>query len=906
MGTLPTIVSKEDVRVGGIDVYSNPDQAGAQIGRAVQGFGSAVSSLSGTVKALQDKDKERKSRFEVASAIANTDMGKVANEVQATAPADGKGMADETFKQQKDLIDKNANEMQFSSDEARMDYRTTMYQRLPGWRDRATATEYTQNDAYEKNAADQGLNTLTNRVRSDPTQYDATVKDAEALIDAGKYSEGTKIVMKQQLRSDIATARFESMIGAADDDDDFVRLEAELKDERWQKEMTPEQYDRTIGAIKTSRSAFLSGQDTQARSILTGMEERSKAREIIPDEEIQEMNGLMNKAKSPSVTTRFVKVLNEQQILRQYKDASPAQIDQAVKSQKKNEPQLRGAVGQWASDASAVTGGEIPASYLISKLGIEYSAKDIKEGKYNEPNKAGDSSAQGLFQFIKGTWIDMMQRYGSRFGYDPGKMGEKQMLALRGDPGLSAKMAALYALENKRAMQKAGIQPNDTDLYLAHFLGSGGAISFLKARNADPVGTARPYGDFTQDQINANKGVFIGKKGVRLSYTQVYNNLARKMAPGTQQAKFDNVQYLETMRDSKQTAVNKDPILQFQTDGKMGQYDLNSPSTFGTRGQDALAAANYYNIPTDEMKPFTEQEAAVLKKGLMEGNSDQQLQLMAYIANMDRNAPGMAKAAYAQLGEKDSVLGYSASLMYDKNESATAAQIVRGQKAIKEDKTLAGAFGGDGDASSAFYETMGGSLQGMTPAMRDAIFQSAKAHYAETYATRGNLEFDAEQFKLSAQAVLGGSQGEPVAEVNSVPTVMPQGISADTFETALDGMTDADLAMMSVDQVPPKDLYGEVVPARDIADEGQFIWVGRNMYKVRMSDGAFLTTGETDPDAPYMMKAFVFVAHPHLMKKLAGKETPEMSPEAQENLSMQDQTGLGGGQETVLPGEYAQ
>jgi len=242
----------------------------------------------------------------------------------------------------------------------------------------------------------------------------------------------------------------------------------------------------------------------------------------------------------------------------------------------------------------------------------------------------------------------------------------------------------------------------------------------------------------------------------------------------------------------------------------------------------------------------------------------------------------MAKAAMAQIGEKDSVLGYAASLMYDKNEAAVAAQIVRGQKIIKEDKTIAGAFGTEGDALNSFYTTVGSSLAGMSPAMRDSIFNAAKAHYAETYAQRqGQVAFDAEQFQTSVKAVLGASKGEPVGEVNGAYTVLPDGITAEVFDTALSNMTDADLAAMSLDQVPPKDIYGALVSVKDISDEGQFVWVGKDMYKIRGSDGLFYTTGERDPNAQYNVKPFVFVAKPYMLKQLAVEEQPQMSPDAE-------------------------
>ncbi|MEB3029837.1 hypothetical protein VJI72_08605, partial [Parvimonas micra] len=56
----------------------------------------------------------------------------------------------------------------------------------------------------------------------------------------------------------------------------------------------------------------------------------------------------------------------------------------------------------------------------------------------------------------------------------------QQILNLRSDPQISAIMAAEHAADNKTAIEEAtGRQATGTDLYMAHFLGLGGARSFL-------------------------------------------------------------------------------------------------------------------------------------------------------------------------------------------------------------------------------------------------------------------------------------------------------------------------------------------------------------------------------------------------------------------------------------------
>lgn len=119
----------------------------------------------------------------------------------------------------------------------------------------------------------------------------------------------------------------------------------------------------------------------------------------------------------------------------------------------------------------------------------------------NNPNAAaGTSSALGVGQFTRGTWLDLVGRY--RPDLATGKTPE-QVLELRRDPALSRDMIARLADDNGRAMQAANVPVNDATLYLAHFLGSGDAIKVLKADPNAPIN-----GLVQQPSIDANQSVF--------------------------------------------------------------------------------------------------------------------------------------------------------------------------------------------------------------------------------------------------------------------------------------------------------------------------------------------------------------------------------------------------------------
>lgn len=98
-----------------------------------------------------------------------------------------------------------------------------------------------------------------------------------------------------------------------------------------------------------------------------------------------------------------------------------------------------------------------------------------------DPNaKAKTSSASGLFQIVDGTWKELIQKHGSKYGIDAS--------VDKNNPFYNALMGAEYAKQNLqglRGYKEAGVEA-DTALYMAHFLGLGGANKFFAQLNKDP------------------------------------------------------------------------------------------------------------------------------------------------------------------------------------------------------------------------------------------------------------------------------------------------------------------------------------------------------------------------------------------------------------------------------------
>lgn len=174
-------------------------------------------------------------------------------------------------------------------------------------------------------------------------------------------------------------------------------------------------------------------------------------------------------------------------------------------------------------------------TYLMEKAAVESS--------FDTNAKAKTSSATGLFQFIESTWLKMVKDHGDKYGLekyankidDNGKVSDpkarKEILNLRKDPEVSSLMAAEFAAGNYDYLKAhVGGEIGSTELYLAHFLGAGGASGFLTAMKKSPNMTAA---DVFPKEARSNRNVFFDQKtGAPRSLREVYAMFDKK---------FDNV-----------------------------------------------------------------------------------------------------------------------------------------------------------------------------------------------------------------------------------------------------------------------------------------------------------------------------------------------------------------------------
>lgn len=187
-----------------------------------------------------------------------------------------------------------------------------------------------------------------------------------------------------------------------------------------------------------------------------------------------------------------------------------------------------------------------------NRSGVDFSyllQTAMRESSLNPSAKASTSSAVGLFQFLEGTWLQVMKQEGPRLGYanianeiqqrsdgsytvaDPARKAE--ILKLREDPQIAADLAAAFTRSNGEYLKtRFGRNPSGGELYIAHFLGAEGAERMFKAGLEDPDQLAV---NLFPRQADANQAIFYAN-GQPRTIREVYRVLVAKHETGTNAA----------------------------------------------------------------------------------------------------------------------------------------------------------------------------------------------------------------------------------------------------------------------------------------------------------------------------------------------------------------------------------
>jgi Transglycosylase SLT domain len=207
-----------------------------------------------------------------------------------------------------------------------------------------------------------------------------------------------------------------------------------------------------------------------------------------------------------------------------------------------------------ASSANAVAGidpsrariaGAIKQAANSTGTSFEYLLATAKmESNFNPTASASTSSARGLYQFIDQTWLGTVKEAGAQLGYgnyanaitrssggtysvsDP--TARSAILKLRDDPAASSAMAGVLTQSNSfKLTGKIGRRPTDGELYMAHFMGVGGAAKLIANAEDNPQASgARLF----PNAAAANRSIFYERGGRARSVSEVYSVLTQRYA----------------------------------------------------------------------------------------------------------------------------------------------------------------------------------------------------------------------------------------------------------------------------------------------------------------------------------------------------------------------------------------
>lgn len=226
--------------------------------------------------------------------------------------------------------------------------------------------------------------------------------------------------------------------------------------------------------------------------------------------------------------------------------------------------------------ASRRTG--VDFSYLLGQAKIESSL--------NPTARAATSSATGLYQFIDQSWLAVIDKHGSEYGlgwasnaiqqsggryYVADPELRQQILDLRKHPETASVMAAEHAADNKAFLEsKLGREAEPVDLYLAHFLGVGGASKFLSVHDRAPDASAA---SLFPSAARANRSIFYDKQGNARSFAEIRDRFASKLQKGVDSLGGD-IQYASAALPTSAKTVQPADYVRIETQRLSEQPDI--------------------------------------------------------------------------------------------------------------------------------------------------------------------------------------------------------------------------------------------------------------------------------------------------------------------------------------------
>ncbi|WP_296576553.1 lytic transglycosylase domain-containing protein [Phreatobacter sp.] len=293
------------------------------------------------------------------------------------------------------------------------------------------------------------------------------------------------------------------------------------------------------------------------------------------------------------------------------------------------EPQSRPTSATEAGVSRVVSA--IQAAAQKTGAGFDYLLRTARRESSLQPTaQASTSSARGLYQFIDSTWLTMVRdegrnlglgRFAEQIGRDASgrptvadPTARQQILALRDDPAVAALMAGAFTNRNAADLRSAtGRDPTEGELYMAHFLGSGGAARLINANQANPQASAALM---FPDAAGANRRIFFDQGRPR-TVAEVYQVLASGQstavagAPPAATAAGQTTLAAATSAQEQASSwsavprINADPTRPFHSLFSGGNGPINAfvAATWTALGRDAASASRQVQLTTALTSP---------------------------------------------------------------------------------------------------------------------------------------------------------------------------------------------------------------------------------------------------------------------------------------------------------------
>jgi hypothetical protein len=189
--------------------------------------------------------------------------------------------------------------------------------------------------------------------------------------------------------------------------------------------------------------------------------------------------------------------------------------------------------------------GAIKQASSRTGVSFEYMLTTAKmESDFNPTAGASTSSAHGLYQFIDQTWLGTVKEAGGKLGYSSyadaitrtssgsytvsDASMKRSIMKLRDDPQAASDMAAVLTQSNSfKLTGLLGRRPSDSEMYMAHFMGVGGAAKLIANAEDNPRATAARL---FPNAAAANRSIFYDKSGSARSVSEVYSVLSSRYA----------------------------------------------------------------------------------------------------------------------------------------------------------------------------------------------------------------------------------------------------------------------------------------------------------------------------------------------------------------------------------------